>query len=87
MPIITQKTVSYVFANLTVDAEEHVITANTRMWVDGKDMGLIQIVIQGEDFMKLALDKPVAGLTRTDDIVNAIYEYAISHGIIEGEIS
>lgn len=87
MPITTQRTVSYVFANMNVDAEAQVITANMRMFVEEMDAGLIQITIQGPDYLAFVGATPAEGMMRADDIALAVYNYAVSHGYLQGSVS
>lgn len=86
MPVITQKEVSYVLANVSADMEQGHIVANLRRFLDGEDTGIIEVVVQGEDFAALLLAVPEPGQTRADDIAQMVYNHAVSKGRISGEI-
>jgi len=87
MPITSTTQAQYVLANATADMDSMHVVANLRWIVDGKDCGLIEVVVQGEDFAQALAAPPIPGLTRADDIVTMIYQYALSKGIVSGEIS
>lgn len=87
MPVTTTKTVSYVLANVTCDMDTFSVVANLRWLVDGQDCGLIEVKAQGQDFADILGAMPATGLTRGDDIALLVYNFAVSKGIISGNIS
>lgn len=87
MPVTTTKTVSYVLANVTCDMDAMTVVANLRWLVDGVDCGLIRVEAQGEDFGAILTAVPSSGLSRGDDIALLVYDFAVSRGIISGDIS
>lgn len=86
MPITTTTQAQYVLANVTADMDAQHVVANLRWLVDGKDCGLIEVVVQGEDFAAALMAKPGEGMNRADDIVSLIYEFALAKGIVSGEV-
>ena len=87
MPIVTTKTVSYVLANVTADMDALHVVAHLRWLVDGVDCGLIEVVAQGEDFAAILGAMPSTNKSRGDDIADVVYEFALSKGIITGNIA
>lgn len=87
MPIITQKQVEYVLANVTADMDALRVVANLRWLVDGQDCGLIRVEAQGEEFAALLAAMPEAGKSRADDIADLIYQFALAKGIVQGSVA
>ena len=87
MPVITTKTVEYVLANVTADMDTGRIIANLRWLVDSTDCGLIEVIVQGTDFAALLGAVPDPGKTRAADIADLVYQYAIDHQLVSGNIS
>jgi hypothetical protein len=87
MPVVKQSTVSHVLIRLEIDMITVEAKVTLRKFIDGNAMGDMEFTVVGAEMMALLGSMPVAGRTRADDATLAVYEYAVSKGYVEGQIS
>ena len=86
MPIVKTSNLTHTLLEFEVDMANMYAVATFQQAVDGQAYGDVELRVEGEALQALLSATPVAGLSRADDITNAIYSYAVSIGAVEGNI-
>ena len=47
----------------------------------------VRVVASGQDFLTLLGQQPGAGLSRAEDVTQAVYQFAVDSGQVVGQIS
>ena len=87
MPITKQTTVSHVLMKLSVDMATMSTLCYFHRFVDGEVDGGFEMPISGPDMAELLSTPAKDGQPIGGEVTNAIYQYAVSKGLIVGEIS
>ena len=87
MPVTKTATISYSLTQITVDMIGGFVQSHFTRSIDGEPSGSVEMLTVGDDMLALLGTQAVAGQPLGSEITDAVYNLAISKGLIEGVIS
>ena len=87
MPVNATLAVRYVFWKMAVDMERVSCLMTLRRLINDQPDGEVEFEVSGASLLPIFAAEPNAGMSRADDMAQAVYEYAVASGIIDGEVS
>lgn len=87
MPITSSSPLVWTIESLQIDMVAGVCNVSMAAVCGAVAMGNTNFTIPQADFLALITANPTAGMTRQNDLVAAIYNYAVSKGYANGTVS
>jgi hypothetical protein len=87
MPITSASPLVWTIQAMQIDMVAGVCNVTMNAVCGAVQMGATNFTIPQADFLALITTPPTQGLTRQDDLVAAIYHYAVTHGYANGTVS
>lgn len=86
MPISRTVTLTTVLITFSLDMPTMTAHCVFQNYIDGAAASTTEFSVVGADLAKVMTAPAVVGKSRADDITDAVYEYAVAHGVIVGTV-
>lgn len=87
MPITKQSTVSHALTTISLDMAAMTMTCGFIRTIDGGQESSYAFQIEGAELAALFATQATPGQPLADEITAAIYNYAVSKGLVAGNVS
>jgi len=87
MPITSSSPVVWTLETVQIDMTGGTCTVSMSSVSGGVALGNTAFTIPQADFLTLITANPTAGMTRQQDLLGALYGYAVAHGYANGTVS
>ena len=87
MPVVKTATVAFTLVEVEVSMLSGHISCTFARTVDGVPSGDVDLWIDGPDMMGILATQATAGQPLGSEITDALYRYALSQGVIFGEVA